>query len=88
MDKGVKPYSVFENDYWGQGRDVCVVDEINCIDGDNAEIICNTHPKNEEWIRGLASVFGFSVTKQRMEDHNGRYLRFEVRKEVTDESIF
>lgn len=75
------PYWVYENDYWKQPREVCVVDEINYLENEDAEILCNLNPKNERWIRFLASAYGFTVERQgEFEDSLGRLVRFIVRK--------
>jgi len=76
------PYWIFEEDYWKQPREVCVVDEINCLEKDDSEILCSLNPKNEQWIRGLASVYGFTVERQgEFEDILGKFVKFIVRKE-------
>ena len=35
------PYMLVSNDHWRQPREVCVVDEINCMMGEDAEVIVN-----------------------------------------------
>ena len=75
------PYWVFENDYWHQPRDVCVVGEINCLEDEDVEILCGLNPKNEEWIRSLARTCGFTVERKReFENSLGKFAKFIVRK--------
>jgi hypothetical protein len=74
------PYTVLENNYWKQLREVCVVDEINCLPDEDAEVVCGTDPKNEAWVRAVADTFGFNVQVQRLEDSGGKYLRIVVSK--------
>ncbi len=73
------PYWVMEEDYWGQPREVCVVDEINCLENEDAEIICGSEPKNERWISKLARAYGFDVERYQ-ECRN--LVRFIIRKRM------
>ena len=75
------PYWIFEHDYWNEPREVCVVDEINFLENGNVEIICGINPKNERWIRRLASFYKFQVEKgEEQQDCLGKFVKFIVRK--------
>ncbi len=82
IGKKIPPYVIYESTYWKEPREACVVDEINCLDNEDAEVICGTHERNERWIRGLADYYGFNVTKEKKEDTLGKFYRFVIIKET------
>ena len=84
VPKGKSPYEVYERDYWTRPREICVVDEINPLDDDKVEIICGLHPKNEDWVRGLAKAYDFEVERFELKDKLGTFRKFVVRKNITE----
>jgi len=75
------PYWVLEMDYWKQSCEVCVVDEINCLENEDAEVLCSPNPRNERWIQKLAEAYGFIVEKQNpFTDSLGTFVKFIIRK--------
>jgi len=76
------PYWVLENDYWKQPREVCVVDEINCLENEDAEVLCGLSPRNEQWIRRLAEAYGFTVEHEgEFKDSLGKFIKFIIKKQ-------
>jgi len=77
--KRILPYVIYESAYWKEPREVCVVDEINCLDNEDAEIICGINNKRtERWIYSLADYYGFTLTKEEKEDTLGKFHKFVI----------
>ena len=82
LGKKISPYVIYESSYWKEPREVCVVDEINCLENEAAEVICGTHERNERWIRSLADFYGFTITKEKKEDTLGKFFQFIIRRQL------
>ena len=57
------PYVLVSRDYWRQPREVCVVDEINCLSGEDAEVVVAGSPDSvsvarvKRWLGRLPIEF-------------------------------
>lgn len=74
------PYVLISNDYWSQPREVCVVDEINCLEYEDAEVIVTGSKTGfsvnrvRRWLEGLP----VNITEE--DDKLGNFVRFVCRK--------
>lgn len=60
------PYVALEYDYWQQPRHVCVVQEINCLENEDAEIIVVRPFENElRWMSNVARSIDAVVVRDK-----------------------